>query len=386
MTWTSLVASLALTAAISGVANAAATIPAKHLCPDGKNSASNPKCCALFPVLEDIQANMFGDSGCGDAAHAILRVAFHDAIGFSQHNPKFGTGADGSMFIFGETEIGYDANLGIADAFNLEAPFIEKHRGAIGVGDFIQFAAAVGLTKCPGVLQPPFLLGRVDAKFPAPDGTVPEAFQSAQTILARMADAGLTAADTVALLASHSIAGADDVDPDAAGVPFDSTPSLFDTQFYLETLLIGNKTLGGSQNKGEEDTPIKGELRLQSDFALARDPATACLWQGNVNNQAKMAQAFQKSFYKMQSLGQNVAKMTDCSEVIPAAAKLSAAQAQAFFPPTLTSKDVQQVCKSPFPHLPTKPGPAESIQSIVQDPKTQGSCDDNGTDCILPPA
>ncbi|KAJ7642261.1 manganese peroxidase 2 [Roridomyces roridus] len=364
MAWTSLVASLALTAAFSGVANAAATIPAKHLCPDGKNSASNPKCCALFPVLEDIQANMFGDSGCGDAAHATLRVAFHDAIGFSQHNPKSGTGADGSIFIFAEQELSYDANLGIADAFNLEAPFIEKHKGNISVADFIQFAAAVGLTKCPGVLQPPFHLGRVDAKIPAPDGTVPEPFQSAQTILERMADGGLTAADTVALLASHSIAGADDVDPDATGVPFDSTPALFDTQFYLETLLVGNKTLGGSQNKGEEDTPIKGELRLQSDFELARDPVTACLWQANVNNQALMAFAFQQSFFKMQSLGQNVAKMTDCSEVIPAVAKLSAAQAQAFFPPTFTSKDVQKTCILPLPHLPTKPGPAESIPSM----------------------
>ena len=37
------------------------------------------------------------------------------------------TGADASIFIFGETEIGYAANLGIADAFNLEVPFINKH-------------------------------------------------------------------------------------------------------------------------------------------------------------------------------------------------------------------------------------------------------------------
>jgi hypothetical protein len=37
------------------------------------------------------------------------------------------------MFIFAETELAFDANLGIADAFNLEAPFIAKHN--ISVAD-----------------------------------------------------------------------------------------------------------------------------------------------------------------------------------------------------------------------------------------------------------
>jgi hypothetical protein len=43
----------------------------------------NGECCALFPVLEDIQANLFDDGECGEEAHAALRLAFHDAIGFS---------------------------------------------------------------------------------------------------------------------------------------------------------------------------------------------------------------------------------------------------------------------------------------------------------------
>jgi hypothetical protein len=39
-------------------------------------------------VLEDIQTNMFADDDCSDAAHTALRVAFHDAIGFSNSNPR----------------------------------------------------------------------------------------------------------------------------------------------------------------------------------------------------------------------------------------------------------------------------------------------------------
>ncbi|KAF7377242.1 Peroxidase [Mycena sanguinolenta] len=376
-----------------------AALPRRVVCPNGKTVA-NKACCALFPVLEDIQANMFDlDEPCGDAAHTALRVAFHDAIGFSNTRRSFGTGADGSIFIFAETELAFDANLGIADAFNLEAPFIAKHN--ISVADFIQFAASVSLTECPGVVRPTFMFGRVDAKFPAPDGTVPEPFDPVSTILARMADAGFSPAEVVALLASHSIAGADDVDPTISGVPFDSTPSVFDTQFFVETQLRGTLFPGTSRNQGEAMSPMHGEIRLLSDSNLARDPATACLWQANVNNQAHMASSFQAAFAKMQVLGQDVSKMVDCSDVIPVPPVLSASAARAFLPPGTSMKDIEHACAGkPFPTLPTAPGPQETVAemsvlsltfavlnadwsspSSPQDPATDGPCQDDGQGC-----
>ncbi|KAJ7766976.1 manganese-dependent peroxidase [Mycena maculata] len=368
-----------LLAALATVSDAALT---RRVACAGGQLVSNEACCALIPVLEDIQANMFVD-GCGDSAHTALRVSFHDAIGFSNTEPSFGTGADGSIFLFGESELSFGANLGIADAFNLEAPFINKHN--ISVADFIQFAGAVSLTACPGILRPTFMFGRVDAQFGSPDGTVPEPFQTVDEILARMADAGLTAADTVALLASHSIAGADDIDPAIQGVPFDSTPSVFDTQFFVETQLRGTLFPGTGGNQGEVESGIAGELRLQSDSELARDSATACLWQANVNNQALMASNFQKAFAKMQLIGQDVSKMVDCSDVIPVPPPISAAAAQAFFPPGLSNADIEQACaETPFPHLPTAPGgSAITVPEIVQDPATDGACQDDGEGCIL---
>jgi hypothetical protein len=45
-----------------------------------------------------------------------------------------------------------------------------------------------------------------NAKAAAPDGTVPEPFQTVDVILARMKDAGFSAAELIALLASHSVA------------------------------------------------------------------------------------------------------------------------------------------------------------------------------------
>ncbi|KAJ7717289.1 manganese-dependent peroxidase [Mycena metata] len=369
----------ALLAALATVSNAALT--RRVTCSTGQ-MVSNEACCVLFPVLEDIQTNMFADDDCSDAAHTALRVAFHDAIGFSKTNPSFGTGADGSIFKFAETELSFGANLGIADAFNLEAPFIANH--SIGVGDFIQFAAAVSLTRCPGILRPTFMLGRVDAKFGAPDGTVPEPFQSVEAILARMEDAGFTAAELVALLASHSIAGADDVDPSASGLPFDSTPSVFDTQFFVETQLRGTLFPGSGGNQGEVESAMAGVLRLQSDSELARDSATACLWQANVNNQALMASSFKAAFAKMQVTGQDVSKMVDCSDVIPEPPALSAAAAAAFFPPGITQNDVEQACATKaFPKLPTAAGSPQAVPSIVQDPATNGACQDDGSDCVL---
>ena len=38
---------------------------------------------------------------------------------------------------------------------------------------------------------------------------------------------------------SHSVAAANDVDPTRNGLPFDSTPSVFDGQFFVETQLAG---------------------------------------------------------------------------------------------------------------------------------------------------
>jgi hypothetical protein len=347
----------------------------------GGGFTKNAACCALFPVLRDIKANMFTD-GCGDAAHTALRVVFHDAIGFSNSNKSFGTGADGSMFIFGETEIGYGANLGIADAFNLEVPFIQKHN--IGVADFLHFAGAVSVSLCPGTKQQRFLFGRVDAKAASPDGTIPEPTQDVPTILARMADAGFSPEELVALLASHSIAGADDVDPDSAGLPFDSTPDVFDTQFFVETQLVGTGEPNNTLGSGEVQSAIGGELRLNSDAEIARAPQTACAWQANVNNQAHMAATFEAAMFKLQNTGQNVAKMVDCSDVIPAPPPIPRANANSFFPPGVSQNDVQPACTTAaFPHLTVNPAAAPTAAMIVQNPLTNGNCDDDGTGCLI---
>ena len=97
-----------------------------------------------------------------------------------------------------------------------------------------------------------------NATVAAPDGTVPDPFNPVTDILARMAEAGFSADEVVALLASHSIAAQDSVEPAIARSPFDSTPAAFDSQVFLETLLKGTAFPGDGPHEGEVESPLPG--------------------------------------------------------------------------------------------------------------------------------
>ncbi|KAJ7906848.1 manganese peroxidase 2 [Mycena leptocephala] len=330
----------------------------------GGQTVKNAACCAWFPVLEDILPNLF-DNECGDDAHAALRLTFHDAIGFSP--TKGGGGADGSIIVFNATELTYPGNDGLEDAIVTQAPFIKAHN--VTPGDFIQFAAAVSLSLCPGAPKVAFMMGRPmpTAPAPGPDGLVPEPFDSVNVILARMADAGgFTPTDVVALLASHSVAGADTVDPTIPGTPFDSTPSLFDTQIFIEVQLRGTAFPGKSPGQGEVMAAVAGEMRLQSDHLFARDSATNCAWQSFAGNQQAMQTAFTKAFNKLAILGHNAANLIDCSDVIPAAPPLPA-NAGPHLPAGQKMANIEQGCSTaPFPTFTAQPGPATTVPAIPQ--------------------
>ena len=134
------------------------------------------------------------------------------------------------------------------------------------------------------------------------------------------------------------------------------TPFVFDTQVYLEVLLKGVGFPGTNNNTGEVASPLPkgsgndtGELRLQSDFALARDPRTACFWQGFVNEQQFMMSSFKAAMAKMTILGHNRNDLIDCSDVVPV--PKPPVNKPATFPATTSAKDLQLTCKNKFPTL-----------------------------------
>src|SRR5258705_12840936 len=89
------------------------------------------------------------------------------------------------------------------------------------VGCSIQFAGAVSVSNCPRGARMEFLAGRPNATQASPPNLVPQPFDSVDKIFSRMADAGISIEETVALLVSHTAAGNDNIDPT---IPVCSTP------------------------------------------------------------------------------------------------------------------------------------------------------------------
>ncbi|KAI0063644.1 heme peroxidase [Artomyces pyxidatus] len=266
---------LAIFVALSGAVNGAFT--KRATCADGTQIATRESCCVLFPILKDIQENLFERSQCGEEVYESLRLAVHDAIGFSlSKGPSGGGGADGSIAAFASVETAYHANSGIDDIIFAQAPYIAAYN--ITPGDFIQFAAAVGVSNCPGAPRLEFFLGRPPPTAPAPDSTVPEPFDTVTDILGRFTDAGFSPPEVVSL-ASHAIARADFADPTVPGPHSDSNPTIFD-----------------SLTKG----------------------------------------SFKAAMAKLAVLGQDVRKMVNCSEVIPVPPKIAT---RTHFPIDITEKD-----------------------------------------------
>ncbi|OCH90879.1 manganese-dependent peroxidase precursor [Obba rivulosa] len=372
----------ALLALVSLVAVASAAPASSSVtCSDGTIVPSDV-CCDFISLAEDLQ-NMVLQGDCGEDAHEIIRLTFHDAIAISQSlGPSAGGGADGSMLIFPLVEPEFAASNGIDDSVNNLIPFLALHP-TISAGDLVQFAGAVALSNCPGAPQAEFLAGRPNATAPAIDGLIPEPQDNVTSILARFADAGnFSPFEVVSLLASHTIARADKVDPTLDAAPFDTTPFTFDTQFFLETLLAGVGFPGTDANVGEVASPLPlgdtstggndtGMMRLQSDFVLARDERTACFWQSFVNEQEFMAQSFKNAFAKLAVLGHNPADLVNCSAVVPV--PKPAVDKPATFPATTGPQDLQLTCDSEaFPSLTIDPGATETLIP---------HCSDGSEDC-----
>ncbi|KAF8997796.1 heme peroxidase, partial [Hymenopellis radicata] len=115
-----------------------------------------------------------------------------------------------------------------------------------------------------------FFAGRPKAVAAAPESLLPSASAPVDELLARFKDAGFSPNELVDLLASHSVAFQENVDPTIPFTPMDSTPGTFDAQFYVETLLNGTAWPDDGEHAGEAMSPLDGEFRLMFDHRLSR--------------------------------------------------------------------------------------------------------------------
>ena len=84
----------------------------------------------------------------------------------------------------------------------------------------IQFAGALSLTVCPGAPKVKFSIGRPPPIAPAPNFIIPQPVNTTDELLAAFAAVGFSPQELIALLSSHSVAGADDFSPPLQGYAF----------------------------------------------------------------------------------------------------------------------------------------------------------------------
>jgi manganese peroxidase len=79
-------------------------------------------------------------------------------------------------------------------------------------------------------------VGRQDNSTPAPDGIIPDSSDSVESILTTFEAIGLSANDVIALIGAQSTAIRFSDDLSQAGTAFDSSPDVWDANFYGQTL------------------------------------------------------------------------------------------------------------------------------------------------------
>jgi manganese peroxidase len=228
------------------------------------------------------------------------------------------------------------------------------------LGPSIQFAGAVALSNCPGSPRLQFLAGRPEAQSASPPHLVPPPNGSVDSILSRMADAGFTTDDTVALLAAHSVGRQEVTDLTVPGMPLDSTPERFDGQFYLEVSKISYvRKVSDFINVGcvalwfrfylkekpiraaDRARPCRPNPRLQTNSGSLLMPPLRVPLQPHadgtissvesllhftipsrpfmiiIDRQSQLTSAFRDAMIKLANNGQDVGKLIDCSDAIP---------------------------------------------------------------------
>jgi hypothetical protein len=230
----------------------------------GSSDCDADKCCVWDYVVKDL-VTLFTDSNgqCSEPARQAIRLGFHDAGAWSI-NSGFG-GADGSVLI--SDEVTRPENKGLENIVATGQGLLAKYN--VGAADLVQLMSNVATVICP--LGPRVLtfVGRTDSA-QSPEDLLPGAFSDADTLLSLFSDKTISSDDLVALVGAHTTSHQDFVDQNNAGSFQDSTPGVWDTKFYSETL---------------DDSFTESDVtKFPSDVNLAKDPRTNGAWQA-MNNQ-----------------------------------------------------------------------------------------------------
>ncbi|RYP34232.1 hypothetical protein DL767_004355 [Monosporascus sp. MG133] len=244
---------------------------------------------ATYKYVADEMKSTFQDSnGCTDLARGAIRQGFHDAATWDQ-NSAYG-GADGSLLL--SDELNRPDNRGLEPIGEQTLAWYNKYKqyGA-NMADLIQTAALAAVVSCPGGPRIRHFVGRKDDSRAGPTGKLPTPFQDAKSLIDLFTAKTFTASDLIALIGSHTASKQRFVDPARADTPQDSSPNIWNANYYSETLSSDNKTI----------------LVFPSDRNLATYSSTKAQWNtfAGVGGDAVWKPAFAAAYFRMSMLGVN---------------------------------------------------------------------------------
>jgi len=186
-------------------------------------------------VADDLVQRFTEKNGeCNSLARAAVRFGFHDAASWDI-NSEFG-GADGSLFL-DSTEINRNQNAGLSTFRSVGIDLLEKYNQyGVGAADLAQFAHNVAVVVCPLGPRTLTLIGRPSSRRANNHELLPDAKAPAERLIELFENKTTSAADLAALVGAHTIGTQSFFDKSKAGQPFDSTPGIWDVNYYQEIL------------------------------------------------------------------------------------------------------------------------------------------------------
>ncbi|KAI1503391.1 peroxidase [Biscogniauxia marginata] len=270
--------------------------------PLSSGSCSSDPLCRWYWIVKDMQDNFADQNGCTDSARGAIRQGFHDAATWDTNSP-YG-GADGSLVL--SNELSRPENRGLEPIGAITKAWYDKYKQYdVTMADLIQTAAIVATVSCPGGPRIRAFVGRRDDSRAGPQGMLPLPFQDAQYLINLFQAKTFTASDLVALIGAHTASKQFFVDSSRSGASQDSTPNIWDTGYYAETLSSNNQSI----------------LVFQSDRNLATFPSTRKQWAAFADphsGQGQWASAYAQAYFRMSMLGlSNMQNLTEITPVIP---------------------------------------------------------------------
>ncbi|KAF2752122.1 class II peroxidase [Sporormia fimetaria CBS 119925] len=268
---------------------------------DSKPSICLTACCKWYDVSKELTTLFTGPDGqCNDNARAAIRMGFHDAGSWDKSSSH--GGADGSLLmVFGEEN--RPENNGLQGIRLLLRGV--KQKFGVGYADLAQYAHNHATITCPKGPRVRTFVGRKDATKANPTGLLPDVHDSADNLIALFKNKGFSAHDLAALVGAHASAKQRFVEPAKAGFPLDTTPGIWDVEFYNDTL---------------QEPPNPNVFVLPSDKVLSKHPEIKDEWLAFVGDQPHWNEDYAKAYVRMSLTGVstlNLLSLTDCTRTLP---------------------------------------------------------------------